>query len=46
VVDQAWQPRGREFFPAHLRRRNTMFGGPEVGFLSELRHLHDGQYKI
>ena len=33
-------------FPGHLEPRNTMFGGFEVDFLPELRHLHDAGYNI
>ena len=33
-------------FPGHLEPWNTMFGGFEVDFLPELRHLHDAGYNI
>ena len=33
-------------FPGHLPRWNTMFGGFEVNFLPELKHLHDAGYNI
>lgn len=33
-------------FPGHLPPWNTMFGGFEVNFLPELRHLHDAGYNI
>jgi uncharacterized protein len=33
-------------FPGHLPPRNTMFGGFEVNFLPELKHLHDAGYDI
>ncbi|HVV90008.1 MAG TPA: alpha/beta hydrolase [Solirubrobacterales bacterium] len=33
-------------FPGHLAPWNTMFGGFEVDFLPELRHLHDAGYNI
>lgn len=33
-------------FPGHLPPWNTMFGGFEVNFLPELKHLHDGGYNI
>lgn len=31
-------------FPGHLPPYNTMFGGFEVNFLPELKHLHDAGY--
>jgi hypothetical protein len=31
-------------FPGHLPPWNTMFGGFEVNFLPELKHLHDAGY--
>jgi hypothetical protein len=33
-------------FPGHLPPWNTMFGGFEVNFLPELKHLHDAGYNI
>ena len=33
-------------FPGHLPPWNTMFGGFEVDFLPELKHLHDAGYNI
>ena len=33
-------------FPGHLAPWNEMFGGFEVDFLPELRHLHDAGYAI
>nr|WP_313093357.1 alpha/beta hydrolase [Moraxella sp. CTOTU48268] len=33
-------------FPGHLPPYNTMFGGFEVNFLPELKHLHDAGYNI
>lgn len=33
-------------FPGHLAPWNTMFGGFEVNFLPELKHLHDAGYNI
>ena len=33
-------------FPGHLPPWNTMFGGFEVNFLPELKHLHDLGYNI
>lgn len=39
-------PCNRYGFPGHLPPWNTMFGGFEVNFLPELRHLHDAGYNI
>lgn len=33
-------------FPGHLPPWNTMFGGFEVNFLPELKHLHEAGYNI
>ena len=33
-------------FPGHLEPYNQMFGGFEVNFLPELKHLHDAGYNI
>src|SRR5918997_1691678 len=33
-------------YPGHLSPWNVMFGGFEVNFLPELRHLHDAGYNI
>lgn len=33
-------------FPGHLAPWNTMFGGFEVNFLPELKHLHEAGYNI
>lgn len=33
-------------FPGHLPPWNTLFGGFEVDFLPELKHLHDAGYNI
>lgn len=33
-------------FPGHLPPWNTMFGGFEVNFLPELKHLHNAGYNI
>lgn len=39
-------PCNRYGFPGHLAPWNTMFGGFEVNFLPELKHLHDAGYNI
>ncbi|MFC0451962.1 alpha/beta hydrolase family protein [Rhodococcus jostii] len=39
-------PCNRYGFPGHLAPWNTMFGGFEVSFLPELKHLHDAGYNI
>ncbi|NMO03097.1 alpha/beta hydrolase [Gordonia sp. TBRC 11910] len=39
-------PCNRYGFPGHLPPYNTMFGGFEVNFLPELKHLHDAGYNI
>jgi pimeloyl-ACP methyl ester carboxylesterase len=39
-------PCNRYGFPGHLPPWNTMFGGFEVNFLPELKHLHDAGYNI
>lgn len=39
-------PCNRYGFPGHIAPWNTMFGGFEVNFLPELKHLHDAGYNI
>lgn len=39
-------PCNRYGFPGHLAPWNTLFGGFEVNFLPELKHLHDAGYNI
>jgi hypothetical protein len=39
-------PCNRYGFPGHLPPWNTWFGGFEVNFLPELKHLHDAGYNI
>jgi hypothetical protein len=39
-------PCNRYGFPGHLPPWNTMFGGFEVNFLPELKHLHDAGYNL
>ncbi len=39
-------PCNRYGFPGHLAPFNLMFGGFEVNFLPELKHLHDAGYNI
>lgn len=39
-------PCNRYGFPGHLAPWNSMFGGFEVNFLPELKHLHDAGYNI
>lgn len=39
-------PCNRYGFPGHIAPWNSMFGGFEVNFLPELRHLHDAGYNI
>lgn len=39
-------PCNRYGFPGHIAPWNAMFGGFEVNFLPELKHLHDAGYNI
>ncbi|RWA20666.1 alpha/beta hydrolase family protein [Mycolicibacterium brumae] len=39
-------PCNRYGFPGHLAPWNALFGGFEVNFLPELKHLHDAGYNI
>jgi pimeloyl-ACP methyl ester carboxylesterase len=39
-------PCNRYGFPGHISPWNTMFGGFEVNFLPELKHLHDAGYNL
>jgi hypothetical protein len=46
IVNHPMTCNRRYGFPGHLAPWNTMFGGLEINFLPELKHLHDAGYNI